>query len=43
LNRGILVKPFKYPRGGRSYIRVTVGTREENEAFIEALRGVVAK
>ena len=43
LGRGILVKPFKCPRGGRSYIRVTVGTREENEAFIEALGSVIAK
>ncbi len=43
LRQGILVKSFKYPSGGRSYIRVTVGTREENEAFIEALRSVIAK
>ena len=43
LSQGILVKPFKCPRGGRSYIRVTVGTREENEAFIEALGSVIAK
>ncbi len=43
LTRGILVKPFKCPRGGRSHIRVTVGTREENEAFIEALGSVIAK
>ena len=43
LLQGILVKPFQYPRGGRSCIRVTVGTTDENEAFIEALRSVIAK
>ena len=43
LSQGILVKPFNCPQGGRSYIRVTVGTREENEAFIEALGSVIAK
>jgi histidinol-phosphate aminotransferase len=43
LRRGILVKPFKFPGSGKTYIRVTVGKHEENEAFIEALASVVVK
>jgi histidinol-phosphate aminotransferase len=42
-NRGILIKPFILPRSGRHFIRVTVGSREENEAFIEELHRIIAK
>lgn len=41
--KGILIKPFMLPRGHRQFIRVTVGARDENEAFIEALKSVIAK
>lgn len=43
LRKGILVKPFVFPWISEQFIRVTVGSREENEAFIEALKGVFAK
>ena len=43
LRKGILVKPFIFPWINRQFIRVTVGSREENEAFIEALKRVIDK
>jgi histidinol-phosphate aminotransferase len=43
LRQGILIKPIKFPRSGQTCIRVTVGKREENEAFIQALKSVITK
>jgi histidinol-phosphate aminotransferase len=43
LRKGILVKPFIFPWSSRQFIRVTVGNREENEAFIEELKRIIAK
>lgn len=43
VRQGILVKPFIFPWTRRQFIRVTVGRREENEAFIEELKRIVAK
>jgi histidinol-phosphate aminotransferase len=43
LRKGILVKPFIFPWINRQFIRVTVGSREENETFIEALKRVITK
>ncbi|MBA4397153.1 MAG: histidinol-phosphate transaminase [Syntrophus sp. (in: bacteria)] len=43
IRKGILIKPFIFPWSSRQFIRVTVGKREENEAFIEELKRVVAK
>jgi len=36
---GVLVRSF-HGRGGRleQYLRVTIGTREQNDRFLEALR-----
>ncbi|MFF2092509.1 histidinol-phosphate transaminase [Paenibacillus sp. NPDC058174] len=39
--QGILVRYFKQPRIDR-YLRVTIGTDEEMEAFLQAVRGIVA-
>jgi len=38
LSRGVLVRPFSSPELA-GCLRVTVGTREENEAFLDALKG----
>jgi histidinol-phosphate aminotransferase len=43
IRKGILIKPFIFPWSSRQFIRVTVGSREENEAFIEELKRVIAK
>jgi histidinol-phosphate aminotransferase len=43
IRKGILIKPFIFPWSSRQFIRVTVGRREENEAFIEELKRVIAK
>jgi histidinol-phosphate aminotransferase len=43
IRKGILIKPFIFPWSSRQFIRVTVGNREENEAFIEELKKVIAK
>lgn len=43
LNRGILIKNFNGPGITRNCLRVTVGTREENEEFIQALMGSIAE
>ncbi|GGG85338.1 histidinol-phosphate transaminase [Paenibacillus radicis (ex Gao et al. 2016)] len=39
--QGILVRYFKQPRIDR-FLRVTIGTDEEMEAFLKAVRGIVA-
>ncbi|MBI4634346.1 MAG: histidinol-phosphate transaminase [Deltaproteobacteria bacterium] len=41
--RGILVKNFNAPGITRNCLRVTVGRREENEEFIQALKGAIAE
>lgn len=43
IREGILIKPFIFPWSDRQFIRVTVGSREENEAFIKELRRIIAK
>jgi histidinol-phosphate aminotransferase len=43
IRKGILVKPFIFPWSSRQFIRVTVGSRDENEAFIEELKRIIAK
>ena len=43
VRKGILIKPFIFPWSSRQFIRVTVGSSEENEAFIEELKRVIAK
>ncbi|NWG76113.1 MAG: aminotransferase class I/II-fold pyridoxal phosphate-dependent enzyme, partial [Rubrivivax sp.] len=40
LRRGVVIRPLS-SFGFQEYIRVTVGTREENERFIKALREVL--
>ena len=41
LREGILIKPFVFP--DKQFIRVTIGSHEENEAFIEVLKRIIAK
>ncbi|MBU2228314.1 MAG: histidinol-phosphate transaminase [Proteobacteria bacterium] len=41
--RGILIKNFNAPGIIQDFMRVTVGTREENENFLEALRESLAE
>jgi len=40
--RGVLIKNFNAPGTMRNFMRVTVGTREENRRFIEALKDIIA-
>ncbi|MFW5929044.1 MAG: pyridoxal phosphate-dependent aminotransferase [Halobacteriota archaeon] len=40
-DRDIHVKPLDNPRLGPGYIRVTTGTPEENEVFLDALSGIL--
>lgn len=39
--RGVLIKNFNAPGTMRNHMRVTVGTREENRLFIEALKDII--
>ncbi len=41
--RGILIKNLNAPGVMQGFMRVTVGTREENREFIEVLRDILAK
>lgn len=41
LERGILIKNFNTPGALQNFMRVTVGTREENDSFIEALQAII--
>ena len=41
-DRGVLVRDFSMMTGLERCLRVTVGTGEQNAAFVEALRGVLA-
>ncbi len=43
MERGILIKNFNSPGTMRGFMRVTVGTREENQEFIEVLKDILAK
>lgn len=41
LEQGILVRNFTHKEGLKNCLRVTIGTAEENEAFLAALKGIV--
>ena len=43
MERGILIKNLNTPGTMRNFMRVTVGTREENAMFIEVLQDIIAK
>jgi histidinol-phosphate/aromatic aminotransferase/cobyric acid decarboxylase-like protein len=43
MERGVLIKNFNAPGTMRNFMRVTVGTREENGRFIEVLKDIIAK
>jgi len=43
MQRGILIRNMNAPGMMKGFMRVTVGTREENMEFVEALRDIVAK
>jgi len=41
MQRGILIKNFSAPGRLKGFMRVTVGAREENQEFLEALRDIL--
>lgn len=43
MERGILIKNFNAPGTMKNFMRVTVGTREENNSFIETLQDILSK
>ncbi len=43
MKRGILIKNFNTPGTMKNFMRVTVGTREENGRFIEVLQDIISK
>jgi histidinol-phosphate aminotransferase len=43
MERGVLIKNFNAPGTMGNFMRVTVGTREENSRFIEGLRDIITK
>jgi histidinol-phosphate aminotransferase len=43
IEKGVLVKPFVALDGGLGYMRVTIGTRNENDLFLKALKSTVAE
>jgi histidinol-phosphate aminotransferase len=43
MERGILIKNFNTPGTMGNFMRVTVGTREENNSFIDALQAILSK
>ena len=43
MEQGILIKNFNSPGTMQGCMRVTVGTREENQAFLDVLRDILAK
>jgi histidinol-phosphate aminotransferase len=43
MERGILIKNFNAPGTMKNFMRVTVGTREENGRFIEGLKDIISK
>jgi histidinol-phosphate aminotransferase len=40
LNRGVIVRDMKQ-YGLKNYIRVTIGTKKENERFVKVLKKVI--
>ena len=42
MERGVLIKNFNAPGTMKGFLRVTVGTCEENVRFIEALKDIIA-
>jgi histidinol-phosphate aminotransferase len=43
MERGILIRNFNAPGTMKNFMRVTVGTREENSRFVEALQDIILK
>jgi histidinol-phosphate/aromatic aminotransferase/cobyric acid decarboxylase-like protein len=43
MKRGVLIKNFNVPGTMRNFMRVTVGTREENGRFVAELKDIIAK
>jgi len=43
MQRGILIRNMNAPGITKGFMRVTVGTREENREFVEALRDIIEK
>lgn len=43
MERGILIKNLSAPGRMRGFMRVTVGTREENQEFLDGLRDIIKK
>jgi len=43
MQRGILIKNLSAPGRMRDFIRVTVGTREENQEFLDVLKDIIEK
>ncbi len=41
--RGILIRNFNAPGAMRGFMRVTVGTRDENSEFVEVLRNILTE
>jgi histidinol-phosphate aminotransferase len=43
MERGVLIRNFNAPGTMKNFMRVTVGTREENGKFIEVLKDIIKK
>ena len=43
VDRGILIRNLSAPGMMKGYMRVTVGTRQENQEFVEALKDIIQK
>jgi histidinol-phosphate aminotransferase len=43
MQRGILIKNFSAPGRMKGFMRVTVGTREENQEFLDVLKDILQK
>jgi histidinol-phosphate aminotransferase len=43
MERGVLIKNFNAPGTMKNFMRVTVGTRPENQRFIEGLKEIITK
>lgn len=43
MQRGILIKNFSAPGRMKGFMRVTVGTREENQKFLDVLKDILQK
>ena len=42
LSRGVIVRAGSDISGGKSFIRVTIGTQEENRLFLDALEAALS-